>query len=176
VCLKPAYRVPYIWERQIYGLDFGFLRGAPDVEKYKSDEYQWRRVSSPLMSYAAPHECVDYFLCRPVPLLEFDMNAWGDEPELPGLVETSRRVARAGQMDGLYVYFKAIFDSEISFDTSPLSPSTSWPNYFLRCEGRLFPQDAELSYTLDMSELTDIRKWRLSIGRGESRSSPERSS
>jgi protein arginine N-methyltransferase 1 len=169
VCLKPSYRVPYIWERQIYGLDFGFLRGAPDIEKYKADGYQWRRIPSPFMSYAVPRECVDYFLCRPVPLLKFDMNAWGDSPELPSLVEVSRKVTRAGQMDGLYVYFKVIFDSEISIDTSPLSPSTSWPNYFFRSEGQFYPQDAELSYSLEMTEITDIQKWRLSINHGKSR-------
>ena len=66
-------------------------------------------------------------------------------------------------MDGLYVYFKVIFDSEISIDTSPLSPSTNWPNYFFRSEGQFYPQDAELSYSLEMTEITDIQKWRLSI-------------
>jgi protein arginine N-methyltransferase 1 len=158
VCMKPSYRVPYIWERPLHGLDFGFLRQSSNISKYKNIEYQ--------CSVASP-ESVDFFLCRPVPLLAFDMNAWSNSPELPSVVKVSRRVIRPGQMDGMYLYFRVIFDDETSFDTSPFSPKTHWPNYFFRTESRVFRENVEFSYTLEMGEITDVQKWNLTIEQRE---------
>jgi protein arginine N-methyltransferase 1 len=155
VCLKPSYRVPHIWERPLHGLDFGFLRQSKDMEKYKTTGYG---------CWATSRECVDFFLCQPLPLLAFNMNAWSDSPELPSSVKLSRKVVRTGQMDGMFLYFRVIFDGDISFDTSPFSPNTHWPNYFFRTESRLLPENAELSYTLEMGEITDVQKWLLSMG------------
>ena len=154
VCLKTTYRVPYIWEREIHGFDFKFFRGTKHLEQFKGNGYD-----CPII----PAEGVDHFLCDPAPHLSFDMNAWGDRPELPRSIKVSRRTVRSGQMDGMLLYFRAIFDEETSFDTSPLSPKTHWSNHLFRTESRHMPSNAELSYALEIGNPLDIQTWRIAL-------------
>jgi protein arginine N-methyltransferase 1 len=154
VCIKPSYQIPFIWEQRIAGLDFGFLRQEKDTDKYKTKGY----TCSP-----TPPEAVEFFLCQPQPLLAFDMNTWSDGSQLPTSIKMSRKVERAGQMHGMFLYFRVIFDEEIGFDTSPFSPKTCWRNYLLRTETRSFSESAQISYSVEMSDITDVHKWGLSL-------------
>jgi type I protein arginine methyltransferase len=154
VCLKPAYRVPYIWEQQVQEFTFNFLRHAPEVERYKAIGYH---------SSMSSRESVDFFMCRPVPLLTIDLNDWTQTFKLPTVIKMTRTMDRAGQMDGMCLYFRVIFDAETSFDTSPLSRKTHWPNHIFRVESRLFSENAAFTYRLEIDEITDVRRWFLSI-------------
>lgn len=154
VSLKPDYRVPFIWEKGIHGFDFSFLRGEKALEAFKRRGYQW--------PYLVPG-AVDYFLCEPAPALAFDMNTWGDDPALPASVTRSCRVVRAGEMDGLCLYFRAIFDEDTDFDTSPMSRYVCWANYFFRTESKHYLENATIRYSLSFGEISKIETWRLEI-------------
>ena len=91
--------MPYIWENQIHGVDFGFLRHDPNIKKYQRRNYQCRYVSA---------AAIDYFLCNPVAGLSFDLNEWTSNTKLPKTIEAARTVIRDGSMDGWCVYFRVI--------------------------------------------------------------------
>lgn len=126
VSLKPEYRVPYIWEYNLYGIEFSSLKGDPIIDRFKSGDHR--------MMYIPPNS-IDYLLCKPEPVLSFDMN--DDNMKINYLIKPQkRRVIREGNMDGVVLYFNIIFDNEISFTTTPLEMNRcySWSNRFFRTE------------------------------------------
>jgi protein arginine N-methyltransferase 1 len=152
VSLKKEYRIPFIWENKIHGLDFGCLRNDHELEQYKPDNYQCRTL---------PVAAIDYFLCDPVAAFSFDLNEWTPSTKIPQMVEASRKVIRAGSLDGLIFYFRTIFNDEISFDTSPLSRHTSWAHRFFRAKSRDVREGEEVSYTVDLTDILYAKQWKL---------------
>ena len=155
VCLCQAYKIPFLWEsNDIHGIDFRFLRNSDGTDKYKGPAYQQRYIET---------EAVDHFLCEPEPILSFDINELTSEDDLPACIEASKTTIRPGTMDGLCLFFRVIFDDEVSFDTSPLHAKTHWKNRLIRTTSRNYGSGEEISYRITMEDRTYAGTWSLSI-------------
>lgn len=152
VSLKDEYRVPYIWENRIHGLNFGFLRDDPAIEEYMPDYYECRSFSAP---------AIGDFLCDPVAALAFDLNEWTSAATLPGTIDATRTVVRSGPIDGWCLYFRVIFDEEIGFDTSPLSRHTHWSHRLYRTPRRVFSAGDTLAYRITLEDPLNPKQWRV---------------
>lgn len=153
VSLKPEYRVPYIWEQNLFGIEFSSLKDDPLTERFKSGDHH--------MMYIAPNS-VDFLLCEPQPVLSFDMN--DDNLQISYHIKPqTRRVVRQGIMDGVCLYFKIIFDEEISFTTIPLNVERcySWSNRFFRTERTLYHFNDLISFNVMMDNPLIANTWSL---------------
>lgn len=152
ICLKEEYRIPHLWENNVHGIDFNCLR---DCSEY-SDHSRPSKLK-------IEHSAIDYFLCEPEPVLSFDLDAMHDQYEIPKSIETAKKVVRSGSMDGLCLYFRAIFDDEINFDTSPLSPRTHWNHPLFRTARKHYAQGETISFTFTMDVPTRRETWSISV-------------
>lgn len=150
MALKPVYRVPYLWENRVQGIDFGVLKTIPDLRAYKRPDHDLPYLRS---------GAFDYFLCEPEPVLSVDLNAIDSPDQIQRRFEVSRVVRRAGVMDGLCMYFRALFDEETSFGTSPALPPTSWGNRLFRTEQRACRAGDVLRYSIAMDDLIHAQTW-----------------
>ena len=155
VSLKPDYLVPHISNIAIEGVDLKFLRNLPEAEKYKGSEY--------LFGPTDARVAVDRFLCRPEPFLQFDLNSINDASEIPTMFMVTRKLETSGSLDAFCLYFKAIFDEQTSFDTSPLSAYTHWGNKLFRADGRSCEAGTTVSYAVEANPLEDARKWSILV-------------
>ena len=138
VALKPDYLVPHLENISIDGVDLSFIRELEDVQKYKGLEYVWGPTDARL--------AVDRLLCRPEPFLTFDLNTIDEEREIPTTFNVTRTVETSGPLDAFCLYFRATFDDQTSFDTSPLSAYTHWANRLFRADGRPCAERATIAY------------------------------
>jgi len=152
ICLKSGYKVPYLWENSVYGIDFGCLRDSKEYAGY---------ARPPKLT--VEHSAVDYFLCEPKPVMSFDLNAITDPGEIPTSIETSKEVVRSGSMDGICLYFRVLFDDEIHFDTSPFSLRTHWNHPWFRTERRQYARGETIAFTFTMDVPTRRDTWAMSI-------------
>lgn len=106
VYLKTIYKVPFIWERSVHGIDFSCLKDPGEADCYKRTAYANRYLR---------WGSVDYFLCEPTPILSFDLNVMTDSSEVARTVEARRTTIRSGTLDGLCMYFRVIFDEQGEF-------------------------------------------------------------
>jgi protein arginine N-methyltransferase 1 len=148
VCLKAEYRVPFIWELDIHGIDYSFLR--------TSDVY--KRFATGRMQRMESHSS-DYFLCVPAPLIDFDLNAIRCSDDLPRSQTARKTVVRAGTLDGISIYFRALLDDGISFDTSLESPHTNWKQFVFRVPQREMREGDVVSLKFDAKEISDVSTW-----------------
>ncbi|HEX9811689.1 MAG TPA: methyltransferase domain-containing protein [Burkholderiales bacterium] len=158
VCLRAAYKVPFIWEQSVHGIDFSCLKESGEVDRYKRTAYASRYLR---------WGSVDYFLCEPTPILSFDLNAMTDSSEVARTVEARRTVIRSGALDGLCLYFRVIFDEQVSFDTSPLHVPTHWANRLFRLPKRECRPGDVFSVHLTMEDLIDAYSWTVEISEGK---------
>jgi type I protein arginine methyltransferase len=154
VCLKRDYRTPYIWENEIHGIDFSSLKNMDNINKYKPTHYSNLQIE---------HNAVDHFLCKPEACLSFDLNEMNDKAELPKLIEVSKRVIQSGSMDGICLYFRAIFDDEITLDNSPLHTRTSWKNFLFRTESKHYTVGDFVSFRLNMEVPFSYETWSMIV-------------
>ena len=154
ICLKKEYKVPFIWENNLHGINFEFLKNSDKIDKYKPRYYDNQSIE---------HDAIEYFLCEPEAVLSFDLDKMNDENEIPQIIETTKKVIRSGSMDGICLYFRVIFDDEINFDTSPLHARTSWPNPLFRTENRHYEEGENISYKLTMEVPFKRETWILTI-------------
>ena len=120
VQLPERERIPLIQEQRIHGLTFPPTPIAPTSDYYFREIYP---------------EHVAFLLCDPVPVFTFDLTALTRE-QIPKRFLVSKPVMRSGQVDGICIYFKAIFDDDISFSTGPGSVKTHWPMLLYRTPAR----------------------------------------
>jgi len=155
IYLKEPFNIPYIWENELYGIDFGFLRHFyADLEEFKPTDYKQEWLES---------NAVKKFLCKTSPILDFDLNAINSGKEIAHLITNSKQVIESGYFDGFCLYFKVIFDEEIQFDTSPLTTQTHWGNCFFRTESRKCYGGELIDYSFKMQDLFDIKTWSVNI-------------
>ena len=150
VVMKDDRRVPYLWENEIHGLDFGFARSTT-LDRYTSPGYRYRWILT--------DRSVAHFLTRPQPVLTFDLNDLEGEDELPSILEEARPVTQAGMLDGFCVYFRAVFDDETSLTTSPVEPPTSWGTRVFRTPRTAYDVGDKLRYRIDMTDLANPGAW-----------------
>jgi protein arginine N-methyltransferase 1 len=134
VCLKREYRLPFIWENNIHGVDFSSLK---DDEFYKRKYYNLRPGN---IQNGPSTQCgsLEYYLCKPESILKIDLNHMDSADDIPKSVTRRKTVIRRGAADGISIYFKTIFDEDISFDTALDSPNTSWQPQLFRIPRRTF--------------------------------------
>ena len=150
---KPDHVVPYLWDNDLWGVDFGATRGLAELAALKERPEYRSRIDGKL------RVSVDQFLCNPEPILTFDLNTLRADAEIPRVFQLSRPDVCDGVLDSFCIYFKAIFDHGIEFDTSPLSRHTHWANRVFRVERRHVSRGSTLSYRLAMDELTKASTW-----------------
>jgi protein arginine N-methyltransferase 1 len=158
-CLRAEHKLPFVWEDQIHGIDFGFLRNSKDLDRYKSKDYQNPLVQGDVV--------VDYLLSDPQAILSFDLNELSGPSDLPKRIEGSKTIARSGVLDGFILYFRASFDDDISFDTSPMSKRppmsgrTNWRNRLFRMECKPCRAGEVIPFKLTMERLNSPESWSL---------------
>ena len=154
-CLQDEYNIPFIWENRLHGIDFGFMRKYHDeLAKYKPQEYKQEWLCA---------AAVKYFLCRQQPVLSFDLHTLESEKDIPQQLDVAKQVAEPGSLDGFCLFFRVIFDDDISFDTSPLTAYTHWGNCFFRVESRNVSTGDVLRFQLTMKDLLNIKTWSVSF-------------
>jgi type I protein arginine methyltransferase len=146
--LKDECRVPFIWEQEIYGINFSCLR-----EQNQARENDTKMIHS--------YE-VDTFLGVPAPILSFDLETLPDVTSIATTLNSHKIVTTAGRLDGFCLYFKAWFDESIFLDTSPLRQDKSLSNWripFYRVESVLLHKGSEVDFTLQMNDLKNPKSW-----------------
>jgi len=153
--LEESFNIPFIWENKLHGIDFGFLKENYEaLDEFKPADYREQWIEG---------AAVKQFLCDSKPVLTFDLNTLKSEDEIPHSIELTKQMVRSGSFDGFCLYFKVIFDEEISFDTCPLTEYTHWGNCFFRIESRPCFGGDVVRATLTMRDLLDIRTWSVSV-------------
>jgi len=154
VSLRPPYRIPYLWEQRIHGIDFGVLRDDPELAEFTRGGHQQRTLEA---------DVVSHLLGEPEPILRFDLSELTDASELHPQTQVTRTVTSPGTLDGFAVYFRVIFDDDLSFDTSPVESLTHWSNQLFRVPLRQCESGEQLSYTLAMPNLADAASWSVTL-------------
>lgn len=154
VSLKETYRVPFIWEQHLHGIDFRYLRNDPIIEPYKLKGYACTNI---------PPHSINTLLCNPEPILAFDMNEKDFRGDFPTALTQTKKVVRRGRMDGLCLYFRIVFDDEIAIDTLPMETSTHWKNRLFRTESRQVEPGQDIPFTLFLNNLTQPESWSIAL-------------
>jgi protein arginine N-methyltransferase 1 len=137
---------PFAWQQEIAGLRFSALRS---LVQEQPRTYRFKPL---------PPSDFAHFLTRSEPVLRFDLrNVSGSD--LPKQVIYQRPVATAGRFDGFCVHFRARFDDEIAFDTSPFGAHTSWRNPLLRVETRQCAIGETIGLRLSVADWADPTTW-----------------
>ncbi len=143
--------VPFIWELNVLGYDYSCLeRNRPQNPGY------YNLASSDL-------GLVEHFLGEPEPALRLDLLT-ADESTLPPSLTLTRRIVRAGRLDGLAVYFRALVDQDLALSSSPLDPNRAphWGFRILRTEREDFAEGDEIVVSLTVGTWSDPDTWRWS--------------
>jgi protein arginine N-methyltransferase 1 len=153
ISLKPRLKVPRLWEQNIYGVDFSCLKEEEILSPYRRRGYDLWDLDGGFGN----------FLCDPEPVLSFDLNQMSSPDELPTVLEASRKVVCSGSLDGICLYFRAIFADDIAIDTSPLCAPTHWGNSVFRMQNRMVAEGDTLHCRFELADRNDINTWRLAI-------------
>jgi protein arginine N-methyltransferase 1 len=156
VQIKEEYRVPFIWEFKIHGISFEALKGraaksSENGQSLKSEEWIFIRTFE-----------IERLLCNPKSIMQFDLETMTNDYK-PGRIVYRNRVLEDSRVDGLLLYFNAIFDDEFAIETSPMNSETSWLPALLRIEHQHLPQGTLVEYELDVDDVRDYRSWRLNL-------------
>jgi len=153
-CLRSEYKIPFFWENRWYGIDFSFLKNNNTLDAYKPRRYDKIFIE---------HHAVEFFLCQPTPILSFDLNELNNPNDLPTHLTASKSVVHAGEMDGLCLYFEAIFDEENILSTSPFEKRTSWTHLLIRTERKEYSPGEQISVELSMPNLLKFSTWTVTV-------------
>ena len=143
VQLLAQERIPMIQESQLRGLTFP------------------RRVIGPRSGYYFRHidrRDVDFLLCAPKPVFTFDL-ATLTRDQIPKRFSVRKPIARSGQADGICMYFKAIFDDDISLSTGPEATKTHWRMLLYRTPARVYRAGDIFEMQVEAPDLSEHRAW-----------------
>ncbi|MEI8015972.1 MAG: hypothetical protein WCH20_14195, partial [Nitrospira sp.] len=101
----------------------------------------------------------DPFLSEPEPILSVDLNKMSGTDLISTRFSASRLVTHAGRMEGLYLYFRAVFDDDCHFDTAPHHTHTSWGNRMLRCTHHDYAVGEPISFQVEMGDIRFADTW-----------------
>jgi protein arginine N-methyltransferase 1 len=142
VQLLAEERVPMAWEHPISGFTFP----RPQV---KSPEGCFREI--------ARHQ-IDFLLCQPSPAFAFDLTTLTRD-EFPRRFSVRKRVRGLGQLDGICIYFRALFDDKIAFSTGPDAVKTHWPMLFYRTPAQAYQPNQIFALEVEVPDLSDYLAW-----------------
>lgn len=150
VSLLADHRVPYCWEAPVDGIDFSVLKNDEIDRKYRLNP-RWRPIQA---------GSVSHYACNPEPLLEFDLNSPMDETSIPTKLRAQKAVVRDSRIDGLAVFFKAMFDDdELGFSNAPDKQHTNWWNHLYRIPARNLKMGDQVIVSLNIGKLRDPSTW-----------------
>jgi type I protein arginine methyltransferase len=160
VCLKREYRLPFIWENNIHGVDYS---GLKNDELYKSISAKQKVTQKVQKEPRIQCGSLEYYLCNPEPFLTCDLNALTSADDIVRSITVRKRVVRPGAADGVSIYFKTIFDKDIVFDTALDNSNTSWRPPFFRIPRCNFEVNDVIVLTLNMVDFSDVATWSLTL-------------
>lgn len=156
VTLKDEYRIPFLWQIDAHGVRFdGLQNNHAEWNAFRRDG----RVSAYVEQRVKPHQ-VQHLLSEPQKLFSIDLETM-QPGEVPKFVRYTRTVVHPGRLDVFVIYFRANFDDEISFDTSPLSPRTCFENVSVRLEGQQLRVGDVIDIEWTFDDITLIYTWRV---------------
>lgn len=134
------------------GIDLGVMEGASVLAPYDTDRFGqfWARPGAVADTVGAPD-----------PILEFDLSTLESADALPRRHHVERLAAADAVVDGVCVWFEAVFDDDTTLTTSPLAPNTSWGNRVFRID-REICRGETLSLDIDLARLVDASTWSVS--------------
>ncbi len=151
VKLHDGRHIPMIWELNIDGFDYSVLeRSRPQQPEY------YRMGGNDL-------GVVEHFLGEPKPALEFDLHTIAaDGPATE--ITFSRRVERAGRMDGYAVFFRTKVDDDLVLGTGPLDADRAphWAFRILRTEREACAEGDFIDVKIKVERWSDPDTWRWS--------------
>ncbi|MDQ3022476.1 MAG: methyltransferase domain-containing protein [Bacteroidota bacterium] len=151
VKLKNEFRVPYIWEMDVYGIKYDCFNSTKE-----NLDGNYKCI------FIKPNE-VDYFLCEPERVLYFDMETMKAD-SLPKQIKYTKKVTRAGNMDGFCFYFNAIFDNGTVLTTDPLISTTHcWNVPILRTVAKHYKAGDTVTLDLEWEDPSDINTYKWNI-------------
>ena len=150
VQLREEARLPFIWDQRLPSVDFSCLQALRDT---LSPAYFTR--------FIRPQD-VERLLGDPEPAFVLDLETLR-AGSLPQRLHLERPVVREGRVDGLCLFYRARFDSELSFDTFPERPQARTPLLLLRVDARDFARYETIRVALTLPELSDVTTWRWSF-------------
>jgi type I protein arginine methyltransferase len=142
---------PFSWEQVIAGIRFSALRKLGEEQP---PTYRFKPL---------PPGDFERFLTRSESVMGFDLMS-ATTRDLPASIAYQRPVSAAGRFDGYCVHFRARFDDELEFTTSPFAPHTSWRNPLLRMEAREVRAGETLGLRLDAADWAEPKTWNWSAG------------
>lgn len=154
VALHTDYHVPFIWEKDVHGLDFSLLKLEESTDPYDAGDY--------VLNYIAASAC-KAFLCDPKPIMEIDLNTISKSDEIPSEFSQTVTINSDENMDGLCIWFRTFFNDEISFDTSPFSRHTHWAHRLYRTPTRPVKAGQSLKCTLRIPQLVRANTWSFEV-------------
>jgi type I protein arginine methyltransferase len=138
----------FAWQQEIAGIRFSALR---ELSEQQPATYRFKPL---------PPSDYDHFLTRSEAVLSFDLNTVRAVEDLPGVIAYQRVVTAAGRLDGFCLHFKAGFDDELAFDSSPFGKPTSWRNPLLRIPSRDCAAGELITLRLEAADWTDPTTWK----------------
>ena len=156
VCLKRDHRLPFLWENNISGVDYSFLK---DDEAYRRADRDGRIGGAVHKEPRLETAALEYYLCKPEPIFRFDLDLIGSEKQVPNSLVVQRKVTRSGFVDGISIYFRAAFDDDVEFDTALNSPRTNWRPPLLRIPRTALKEGDEIRINFDMPSFHDVPSW-----------------
>jgi len=149
VQITDAGKVPFIWEQNIHGIRFDCLNS------HKKD------INGVYGMLLIKPDAIKQFVSVPEKILYFDMESMEKE-SIPKKFKYRRNVLKDCELNGLIVYFNAIFDEEIILTTSPIARTTrAWSIPLLRTEPINFKEGDIIEIDFEMGDPSDINtyKW-----------------
>ncbi len=150
VSMHETMRVRRLWNIELPdGIDLGALEQSPAAARFdsgRSDQY-WARPGSVASVVSEPH-----------PILAFDLNTVDGIGSLPTSYVVERRATADMIVDGVCIWFEALFDEETVLTTSPLAPITSWGNRMFRLD-REISVGEKLRLHIHMDQLVEPSTW-----------------
>jgi protein arginine N-methyltransferase 1 len=148
--LKEDHVIPFLWEMKIGNIDF---RSTAPIARPMSGRRiagHERRTISVAM--------VEHCLCEPKPVMSFDLETM-EEGDIPRHVRYENVAARDGRIDGLCIYFKAIFDDDLAIETTPTGHVTNWAMLLYRMEQTWIARGETVAYELAIESILNDDAW-----------------
>ncbi len=126
VSLRESMRVRRFWNIDLpEGIDLSPMEFSPTAARFDTGrtEQVWARSLS-----------VESTIGTPAPMLEFDLDTLTSVEALPHDFIVERTATVDAIVDGVCIWFEAVFDDDITMTTSPLAPVTSWGNRLYRLD------------------------------------------
>ncbi|MDQ3194057.1 MAG: methyltransferase domain-containing protein [Bacteroidota bacterium] len=150
VKLKDNSQVPYIWEQEMYGVNYDCF---DDLKTNIDAQYGILKVRP---------ETIDYFLGEPVKFLSFDMEKMKAE-DIPKDIKINTTINRAGRCDGFCFYFNIIFDDNIILSTDPINSSTHWNIPIFRCPTMNYEKNKHVSFSLSWKNPSEVNSYKWEV-------------